>query len=122
MFLIGFLGLAAVGGAAYALSDVFITDESDSDDVDDVDDDAPEDGFSNGQFLEIDENVDEPTADDTGHVISECNGNLVMVGQDEADTLSGQDGNDQINGYGGDDTIDGAAGDDILHGGDGGTH
>lgn len=125
MFLIGFLSLAAVGGAAYAMSDAFVPEDApeDEDSIDDQPDDVSE-----GKYLEIDETGEDAatpqdTADEqepsTGTVLSEFEGDLIIAGTEEADVLTGQDGDDQINGYGADDAIDGGAGNDVLLAGDG---
>ncbi|WP_254055820.1 calcium-binding protein [Ruegeria sp. EL01] len=118
MFLAGLLGLAAVGGAAYAVSDMFVGDEDDADDS--VNDDSPTE-IPKGNLLEVGENVEDPETEDpsTGTVVSEFEGDLVIAGADGMDALTGQDGDDQINGYGGDDLISGGCGDDVLHGGEG---
>ncbi|MES0862263.1 calcium-binding protein [Ruegeria sp. SCPT10] len=122
MFLAGLIGLAAVGGAAYAMSDV-LTSEEDERDEDEPQDNIADD-ISEGEFLEVGENVDPPATEDIpdisiGTVISEHLGDLVIAGTDGVDEINGQDGNDQINGYGDDDLINGGCGDDVLHGGDG---
>ncbi|WP_170571565.1 calcium-binding protein [Ruegeria atlantica] len=122
MFLIGVLSLAAVGGAAYAISDAFIT-EDDSKDDDNIEHQPDE--ISEGEFLEIDEDqsapkdTTEPKEPSTGTILSDFEGDLVITGTDQNDVLTGQDRNDQINGYGADDAIDGGAGHDVLHGGKG---
>ncbi|MGI9368327.1 MAG: calcium-binding protein [Ruegeria sp.] len=118
MFLVGLIGLAAVGGAAYAISDVFFADE---DEPDETIEETPENDLSNGNLLEIRDGEAEAeypeNKDMVPGLISEFQGNLVIAGNDGSDTLTGQDGNDQINGYAGDDVIIGAGGNDTLHGG-----
>lgn len=131
MFLFGLLSLAAVGGAAIALSDAFVSD--DVPEEDDSIDDQP-DEISEGKFIEIDtpeENTLEPAEQteaeeqtevedpSTGTIVSEYQGDLVIAGTAEADVLTGQDGDDQINGFASDDVIDGGGGNDVLHGGAG---
>lgn len=119
MFLIGLLSLAAVGGAAYAVSDAF---DAEGDPEDDNITDENVYDISDGKFLEIDDTVEEPPAPgspSTGTIISEHEGDLVIAGTDSPDVLTGQEGDDQINGYGADDTIDGGAGDDVLFGAEG---
>ncbi len=118
MFLIGFLSLAAVGGAAYAMSDAFAADDEPEDN--DISYENPDD-ISDGNYLEVGENVEEPATlePSTGTIISEFEGGLVIGGTDDVDELTGQQGDDQINGYDGDDTIKGNDGDDVLYGGDG---
>ncbi len=116
MFLLGLLGLAAVGGAAYAMSDILAPQEEDDEDV--IQEDAVDD-VSEGNLLEIDDSVDTPEPDlPTGTIHSNFEGNLVLVGSSQDDLLAGADGNDQINGYQGADTIEGGAGNDVLYGGD----
>ncbi|MCA0929516.1 calcium-binding protein [Ruegeria profundi] len=136
MFLFGLLSLAAVGGAAIALSDAFVSD--DEPEEDDSIDDQP-DAISEGKFIEFDtpeEDTLEPAeqtepeeqteAEDsstgtppTGTIVSEYQGDLVISGTSDADILTGQYGNDQINGFDGDDVIHGCDGNDVLHGGAG---
>lgn len=120
MFLLGLFGLAAMGGAAYAISDVFSGDEDeDNDDV--IEEDAVED-IPEGNLLEIDDSFEDPAeAEDasTGTILSDVDGNLVIAGGPGVDVLSGAEGNDQINGYDGGDIIDGGAGNDTLFGADG---
>lgn len=139
MFLFGLLGLAAIGGAAYAMSDVLSPSEEDETDTDVIDDEEIDD-LSQGNLLEIDDvpsegNLVEPvtaTATDeiapedsatnaeetpsAGTVLSDYDGNLVIAGTEGDDVLAGGTGNDQINGYGGDDTVEGGDGDDVLFG------
>ncbi len=123
MFLIGLFSMAAMGGAAYAISDVLVPEDKGHDeDEDDHIEETVEGDLSEGNLLDPDENVEEPSAPEethTGEVLSEHEGHLVIAGDEDADVLTGQDGNDQINGYGGDDKIDGGAGNDVLYGGDG---
>ncbi len=119
MFLIGLFGLAAMGGAAYALGDVLAPEDEEEDDR--IEESAVDD-LSEGDFLDIDENIEDPAPPEeaeTGEVVSDHGGHLVIAGGHGADILTGQDGNDQINGYGGNDVIDGGAGNDVLYGGDG---
>ncbi len=126
MFLIGLFGMAAMGGAAYAISDVLVPeDKGDNEDEDDRIEETVDDDLSEGNLLDADENIDEPssaeeTRSDTGEIVSEYEVDLVIAGDEDADVLTGQEGNDQINGYGGDDWIDGGAGNDVLYGGGGG--
>ncbi len=118
MFLVGLIGLAAVGGVAYAIGDVFLSDEEEPEET--VADTA-EEHLSNGNLLEISDDelaAKHPeNADMVPGLISEFQGNLVIAGNDGADELSGNDGNDQINGYAGDDVIRGEGGNDTIHGG-----
>ena len=46
-------------------------------------------------------------------------GDDILSGTAEGDSLAGGGGNDQINGYDGDDLLDGGSGGDHLYGGDG---
>lgn len=128
MFLIGLFSLAAVGGAAYAISDVFDTDP-----VEDTDEDVSEDGTAPEETADGADGPDLLTSTEdsetaafqdqahpsTGTVLSNYGGNQVIAGTDGQDALTGQDGHDQINGYGGNDSILGGAGNDVLYGGDG---
>ncbi len=118
MFLVGLIGLAAVGGVAYAIGDVFLSDEEEPEET--VADTVEED-LSNGNLLEIsDDELAAKHPENTDMVpglISEFQGNLVIAGDDAADELTGQDCNDQINGYAGDDVISGEGGNDTIHGG-----
>lgn len=118
MFLLGLFGLAAMGGAAYAISDVFSGDEDeDNDDV--IEEDAVED-IPEGNLLEIDDSFEDPAEGAShGTILSDVDGNLVIAGGPGVDVLSGAEGNDQINGYDGGDIIDGGAGNDTLFGADG---
>ncbi len=145
MFLIGLLGLAAVGGAAYAVSDIFSSEDEESDD--DVAPDQPDDA-GQGAFLEIDDNVDDPappevedlptgteepefegtevpeTGDDTetqpdaaGDDPTDVqDSNLIIEGSHEDDMLFGDTGDDIVSGAEGDDLIHGMDGDDLLNG------
>ncbi len=118
MFLVGLIGLAAVGGVAYAIGEVFLCDEEEPEET--VADTAEED-LSNGNLLEIsDDELAAKHPENTDMVpglISEFQGNLVIAGNDGADELTGKDGNDQIYGYAGDDVISGEGGNDKIHGG-----
>ncbi|WP_282119563.1 calcium-binding protein [Ruegeria atlantica] len=116
MFLFGLLGLAAMGGAAYAMGGIIEAD--DDAEEDEIIEDEPQE-VSDGRYLEIGENIDEVEEPSTGTTVSEFEGDLVVAGDDDTNILTGQDGDDQINGYGGDDTVLGGMGDDTLHGGDG---
>ncbi|CUH47393.1 calcium-binding protein [Ruegeria atlantica] len=117
MFLFGLLGLAAMGGAAYAMGGIIEAD--DDTEEDEIIEDEPQE-VSYGSYLEIGENIDEVEEASTGTIVSEFEGDLVVAGDDNTNILTGQDGDDQINGYGDDDTVLGGMGDDTLHGGDGG--
>jgi Ca2+-binding RTX toxin-like protein len=46
-------------------------------------------------------------------------GENVLIGSDEADTLTGGSGNDTLHGHGGDDNLSGGSGDDVIDGVDG---
>jgi len=119
MFLIGLLGLAAVGGAAYAMSDILAA-QVDGDEGDTIEEDAV-DEVPQGNLLELDETAQQTGESElpTGEVHSNFEGNLVIVGSAQNDVMTGQEGDDQINGYQGADTIEGGDGRDVLHGGDG---
>lgn len=119
MFFLGLFGLAAMGGAAYAISDAFLT--QDEDETESIEEDTVED-LPEGNLMEIDDTIEdpiEPEGPSTGTVISDVDGNMVIAGGPDADVLTGEDGDDQIDGYGGADTIDGGAGNDTLLGGEG---
>ncbi len=121
MFLIGLFGMAALGGAAYAISDVLVPDETTEEDGEQIDD-SVEDELTEGNLLEVEEDVEEPDSSEdanTSEIISEHEGNLVIAGDEDANVLTGQEGNDQINGYEGGDLIDGGDGNDIIYGGSG---
>ncbi|TMV04841.1 calcium-binding protein [Ruegeria sediminis] len=119
MFLMaGLLGLAAMGGVAYAMSGV-LGDEAEDEEGSSAGavaaDEQPQ-----GNYLEIEDQPEETpeavTPRPTAGVFNEFMGNLIVVGDEADNDLSGLDGNDQINGYGGQDVIAGGAGNDTLFG------
>ena len=121
MFLLGLFGLAAMGGAAYAISDIFTDEDEEDDDIGTIEEDAVED-MSEGNLMEIDDSIEEPNDPEIpsiGTILSNVDGNLVIAGGSGPDFLTGEDGDDQINGYDGTDTIVGGGGNDTLFGGEG---
>ena len=67
----------------------------------------------------VDDNDNVAVADAAGGTVNALDGNDVLIGSDQADTLMGGAGNDNLMGNDGDDTLIGGAGNDILTGGDG---
>lgn len=97
LWLIGLLGLMAVGGIAFGDEPSAMGDE--------VSDDWVEDNQTLAPLLS-EAGSDEPIG-------------KIVAGTEADQYLSGGDGDDQINGYGGNDNdhLNGDAGDDTLHGG-----
>jgi Ca2+-binding RTX toxin-like protein len=67
----------------------------------------------------VDNNDNVAVADAAGGTVNALDGDDVLIGSDQADTLMGGVGNDNLMGNDGDDTLIGGAGNDILTGGDG---
>ncbi len=112
MFLIGLLGLAAVGTAALAIGDVLIETDTTSDEPDDTPEDEPE----QGDFLDMDDALAEPEGE---AIVTATEDPEEPMSEDEPvedETIIGGDGSDHLRGGGGNDVIEGAAGQDILHG------
>ena len=66
MFLVGLIGLAAMGGAAFAVGDLFDSDEEEKEE-DIIEDEPPE--VSEENFLDVGENVDTSTAIKAGGAV-----------------------------------------------------
>ena len=117
MFLVGLMGLMAVGATAFYGFDSPAADEDQGDASQrgagpaDAEDTQP-DGLTNL----LDEPADPNSDTYTGPLVE--NG-TASWGDAEDDRIDGTDALDQINGYAGDDTISGHQAGDILHGDDG---
>ncbi len=113
MFLVGLMGLMAVGATAFYGIDDLTTDEESTDGADpnaeagDSDSETDTDGLTD--LLESDDPAElgeeQPPQD-----------GIIEGGNEQNETLEGTEGLDQLNGYEGDDLLLGREGGDILHG------
>lgn len=122
MFLVGLMGLMAVGATAlYGLGDSSSDNEDDGmlplesggDNASQPSDDL------NGLSDLLNADAEAEFEPDTSLTTGTATPGTVTWGDDAEDDLTGTDGADMLNGYGGDDTVSGGADDDELLGDDG---
>lgn len=128
MFLVGLMGLMAVGATAiYGFEGSAETDDDQNDMVQGATGSVPEDETDKGGLTNLLDDPDSedpivlrmPEEPDTFPDDAQDGSGLMDWGDAMNDSLEGTSGVDQLNGYQGDDTIFGLGGDDILHGDEG---